>query len=364
MKLRNLVLATLLSVFTVTAQTEDLTKPSPCRPDGAPLPSTANGDFIFAVLGDTGQGCEDEPRQCQLASTMETVQRATRFGTMFLLGDNVYTWGKTKEIPEKIFQPYRQLARQGVVVRGVVGNHDVISRRASELQTRFFIAPDAAAQERDYFSKDIKELIQPKGTTLTYYNRSEQNNLVEFFALDSSLIVGDYVKWFFWKSHPSKAERAAHLKWFTDKVRASTAKWKIVVMHHPMYSSADYHGVVEVDAAGNPVASEVPKEIQILRREIEPLLIELGVQLVLTGHDHGYERIKPQQGIQHFVSGAGAKTRENDYDRTKRKHKRFANFHECGSVETSFMLFSATRDKIDFWNVGLAGNVIDYGPIR
>lgn len=346
---------------------DPLKKPVQCVPtEGEPDPSKARGDFMFAVLGDTGRGCKKEPRQCQLAERMLGLQGAAGFKHMILLGDNVYNWGSPKGIETKIFDPYKHLSAKGVVIKGVVGNHDVISTRGSELQMRFFNLDNSENQR--VFAGSIDKQLDIEKTTPAYYSFASADHLVEFFAIDSSLITDDYVKWFFWKKRKGKKEkdrlREVQKNWLANALKDSNARWKIVLMHHPMYSSADYHGVVNVDADGNEIPKDVPKEMTTLRQEIEQILVDNGVRLVLAGHDHGYEHIKPQRGIQHFVSGAGSEIREDDYDRTKRPFKRFAKFHQCGSVETSFMLFAATRDRLNFWNVGIDGTAIDHGAIR
>ncbi len=69
--------------------------------------------------------------------------------------------------------------------------------------------------------------------------------------------------------------------------------------HHPLYSSGDRHG----------------SDIR-LRKVLEPLFVKYNVSVVLNGHDHFYERIKPQKGISYFVVGSGGKLREGNIDRS------------------------------------------------
>ena len=65
------------------------------------------------------------------------------------------------------------------------------------------------------------------------------------------------------------------------------------VLHHPLYSSGTTHG------------SDLK-----LRETLEPLFVQSNVSVVFNGHDHIYERTKPQQGIQYFVVGSGGQLRE------------------------------------------------------
>src|SRR4029079_10971607 len=80
--------------------------------------------------------------------------------------------------------------------------------------------------------------------------------------------------------------------------QASTAAWKVPVFHHPIYSSGKAHG------------SDTS-----LRKVLEPVLVRHNVKVAFSGHDHVYQRVTPQQGVQYFVSGAGGKIREGDLNR-------------------------------------------------
>src|SRR2546425_1741429 len=67
------------------------------------------------------------------------------------------------------------------------------------------------------------------------------------------------------------------LAWLEKELVASGSDWKIAYFHHPLYSSGGAHG------------SDLP-----LRAILEPLFVKYHVSMVLSGHDHFYERIKPQ----------------------------------------------------------------------
>src|SRR4029077_13845729 len=78
-------------------------------------------------------------------------------------------------------------------------------------------------------------------------------------------------------------------------LKSSSDDWKIAVFHPPIYSSGGRHG------------SDLK-----LRETLEPLFIKYNVSVVFTGHDHFYERIKPQHGIVHFVVGSGGMLASGD----------------------------------------------------
>ncbi len=85
------------------------------------------------------------------------------------------------------------------------------------------------------------------------------------------------------------------LQWVDNELKGARDDWKIVYFHHPLYSSGGRHGS-EVD----------------LRVTLEPLFVKYGVNVVYSGHDHIYERIKPQKGIYYFVAGSAGQLRGGD----------------------------------------------------
>ena len=97
---------------------------------------------------------------------------------------------------------------------------------------------------------------------------------MRFFALD--------------RNHVDRAQ----LAWLDTELAKSEDAWKFVFFHQPMYSSGARHG------------SNLP-----LRNALEPILVKHGVAAVFAGHDHFYERVKPQKGICHFVVGGSSKLR-------------------------------------------------------
>ncbi len=85
----------------------------------------------------------------------------------------------------------------------------------------------------------------------------------------------------------TEADYATQAKWLDEDLAATALPWKIVYMHKPPYSSGQH---------GSDLA---------LRSKLAPVLQKHGVQLVLSGHDHNYERIIPQKGVAYVVTGGG-----------------------------------------------------------
>jgi hypothetical protein len=85
----------------------------------------------------------------------------------------------------------------------------------------------------------------------------------------------------------TEADYATQASWLDADLTATALPWKIIYFHKPPYSSGGH---------GSDLS---------LRKALEPVLVKHRVQLVLAGHDHNYERMHPQQGVYHIVTGGG-----------------------------------------------------------
>ena len=258
--------------------------------------SAPANEFSFVAFGDMGTG-DDE--QQNLANGMTAYQEKHPFDTVLMLGDNIYPDGNISLVKQKFERPYAELLKRGVKFHAVLGNHDVRKGRESEMKY-----PEFNMNNR------------------LYYTFVKGDGLIEFFALDSTNMTGQ------------------QLLWLDDALKTSTAIWKIVYFHHPIYSSAITHG------------SDMK-----LRGQLEPLLVKYGVAVTLSGHDHTYERTKPQRGVQHFVSGAGGQLRRGDLD------KRTSFYDEGNDKVNSYMYFEVTPEKLSFKCLDAQGSTLDKGSI-
>jgi len=87
------------------------------------------------------------------------------------------------------------------------------------------------------------------------------------------------------------------------------------------------------------------------------VLLKYGVNVVLTGHEHFYERIKPQKGIAYFIIGSSAKLRKGDL--VKSDLTAYGNDREY-----AFMLMEIAGDELFFQAINEQGKTIDTGSIR
>src|SRR5205085_3820175 len=130
------------------------------------------------------------------------------------------------------------------------------------------------------------------------------------------------------------------LQWLEQQLKGSKDDWKICYFHHPLYSSGGRHGS-EVD----------------LRVLLEPLFLKYGVNVVFSGHDHIYERIKPQKGIYYFVAGSGGQLRKGDLHATALTAAGY-------DQDQSFMLNEVLGDTLAFQAITRSGKTVDSGTIE
>jgi 3',5'-cyclic AMP phosphodiesterase CpdA len=144
---------------------------------------------------------------------------------------------------------------------------------------------------------------------------------VRFFALDSNYMGPDQIAW------------------LEKELPASGSDWKICFFHHPLYSSGEKHGA---DVA--------------LREQLEPLFIKHGVDVVFTGHEHFYERLKPQNGITYIISGSAAKLRQGNIGASQMTAKGYDDGY-------AFLLIEIVGDEMHFQTMTDDGRTVDSGSI-
>lgn len=231
--------------------------------------------------------------QYQVAARMEEFRNKFPFDFLIMLGDNIYGRKSPADFDKKFAIPYKPLLDAGVKFYASLGNHDV----------------------------PAEEYYKPFNMNGHRYYDFDRGN-VRFFALDSDYMDPDQVKW------------------LENELKNSDATWKIPFFHHPLYSSGATHG----------------SSLE-LRRLLEPLFIQYGVRVVFSGHDHVYERIKPQHGIYYFVEGSAGQLRAGDL--------RNADFESAGfDRDRTFMLVEIAGDDLFFQTIARTGTTVDSGQIN
>ncbi len=232
--------------------------------------------------------------QYELAKQMVNVHARFKYDTVVLTGDNLYGSERPQDFRKKFEAPYKPLLDAGVKFYASLGNHDSREQRYYKL-----------------FNMDGK----------LYYTFSPKPD-IRFFALEST--------------YPEPEQ----IKWFENELKSSGSDWKIVFFHHPLYSSGGRHG----------------SDIR-LREVIEPLLVKYNVSVALTGHDHFYERVKPQKDITYFVVGSGGKLREGNIEEDTGITARGFD------TDLAFMVAEIDGDQMYFNTISRGGQTIDSGVI-
>ena len=258
--------------------------------------SPAKDKLRFAVIGDWGTGDSD---QVGIARQMFASHQRLPFDFVISAGDNIYPNGSSRYFGKHFEYPFANLLKDRINFYAVLGNHDVDAGREDQCQYPLFNMGGSC-----------------------YYRLERGSGLAEFFMLDST----DF----------DRTQSA----WLENSLRDSKAIWKIAVFHHPIYSSGRRHG----SALG-------------LRKQLEPLFTRYGVNIALSGHDHIYERTKPQQGVQYFVTGAGGKVRRGDVDRGS--SIRADSFDD----DNHFMVIEIEDFQTRFQAISGAGVVVDSGSL-
>jgi hypothetical protein len=310
--------------------------------------------LTFAVAGDVGE--RGKP-QLAISNQMNQYRNNGRpFELVLLLGDNIYDDGIGKGFPEEFEKPFKELIDAGVKFQAVLGNHDI--RKGTQAQINYpkfnmgghrFYSFTSGGDLVEFFALDSSALSEEaEGLVAANLNRlktqkslASRSNLFRSQLLDSAIANSES---FLTEMRKTKAEQ---IPWLQEALRASTARWKIVFLHHAIYSSAYKNN-------GHGHDSGVLK----LRQLLTPIFVENDVDIVFAGHDHVVEKIKPQVApnsghkIYYITEGASAKLRQGDLDTTNA-------FHEWGEdTKYTFLLADLTPAELKIDVVDSTGQIL------
>ena len=235
-----------------------------------------------------------DKHQLAVAKQLAATRARFPFGFVIMVGDNIYGGNSARDYDRKFAIPYKPLLDDDIKFYAALGNHDDPSER--------YYKPFNMNGERYYTFKPADG--------------------VRFFALDSNYMDGK------------------QLKWLDDQLATSGSEWKIAFFHHPPYSSGETHGSNET-----------------LRTQLEPRFVKAGVNVVLTGHEHFYERIKPQKGIAYFITGSSAKLRESNITQTELTAKGF-------DAGYTFMVVEIVGNDLYYQAITDTGKTVDSGRVQ
>jgi acid phosphatase type 7 len=200
------------------------------------------------VIGDAGTSSKPNSEQARVRDAYYNFTKDRKTDFWIMLGDNAYNNGTDEQYQKKCFQVYTNMFRQSVCWP-TVGNHDVAARKI-----------DPNLKELPYYQSFTMPTKGEAGGfasgTEHYYSFDYAN--IHFICLDTH--------------EESMESDSPMLTWLKNDLATSKSHWLIAYWHWPPHSKGSN--------SGNPK----------VRRNIMPILEEAGVDLVLGGHSHSYER--------------------------------------------------------------------------
>jgi hypothetical protein len=244
------------------------------------------------AIGDFGVGGEN---QRSMGAAMERFYEENGADILVTLGDNDYT-NEPDEFRRNWRESFGPLQEAGLDIAGTRGNHDVDSEDDGAWQF------DTLGMPSPYYTREVGD--------------------VELFLLDSNT---------------RRRIEGEQTRWLESALRKSEARWKIAAFHAPPMSCGRYEGNEDVD------------------ENWVPLFERYGVQLVVCGHDHNYQRFEPHRGVHYVVHGGGGQNLYELDDSCRRGSQRRLAARE----EHGFLYLVAQEERLEGFAVALSGKRVD-----
>ena len=204
---------------------------------------------VAGVLGDSGSGEDAQDAVGRVLAQMKP-------DLVVHTGDVVYPDGELCDYGEKFFEPYAEMLAVAPIFP-TVGNHDLASGDGGPYDQVFALPVDEPGETRRRYAYTYGPL--------------------RVVVVDSEVYErGD------------EAEIAAQRSWLEEVLAAGTDRpWTVVVVHHPPFTALAENDAPEI------------------RGDLTPIFARHGVDLVLSGDVHAYERVHPVDGVTYVVTGGG-----------------------------------------------------------
>jgi hypothetical protein len=266
----------------------------------------ANGDFSFLVMGDSGV---DSPEQMALLQQMTA---ETNISKLIHVGDLAYMSGTFEQFENNYFAQYAPLMSR-LPFFTAPGNHEYLTDSAAPYLA-VHAAPVCGVPSQDegrYYSFDWGD--------------------AHFVSIDSNIL--------------GVAAGTRMLAWLDADLAATKKYWKIAFVHHPPYPTGAH--------LGDPLCV-------LVEQHVNPIVERHGVQVVLAGHEHGYERSFPLRGglkadasapsTTYLITGGGGASLET-----------VGSLPQCVlSVSThNYLRIDVAGTALTFSAIGLGGAVLD-----
>lgn len=294
-----LALTVILNVAFANAQSTTVSKPF----EKSLVPQDA---FVFYVIGDWGR--KGKFFQKDVAAAMNKCAGLVKPRFIASTGDNFYTFG-VKNIHDKLWKKSFEDVYTGENIKDInwyvaLGNHDHYGNEQAQIE----------------YSQKNPRWKMPAA----YFSFSAPVNnsqTAEFIFINTEPLA-----------HSTSADTEKQWNWIDSSLKNSTASWKLVLGHHPVYSSNPTHG-----------------DTKALIEKLKPMLEKYQVPAYFCGHDHDLQHQQPKgSSVDYFVSGAGSKLRPTG----KYEHTKFAE-----SI-AGFAIVALSEKKMIVWFIDKDANVV------
>lgn len=261
-----LVIAVAFGTYLYAAES-DVKNPKPVPPFQANDFKSIKDKATFLVFGDWGTGDENQKLIAQ-----RMAEKADKDGAQFavVVGDNFYPMGVTSVTDPQWKTKYEDIYTQKslqIPFYIATGNHDHVGTLDAEIA---FTGHD----NRWHMPARYYSFSAPVSTA----------SKIDFFTIDTTPIAENL-----------KDDIKEQQHWLDSALAQSTAKWKIVYGHHPVYSNGE-HG-----------------ETKTMMEYFKPIFEKYHVDIYFCGHEHDIQVLKPVNGVSYIVSGGAAKHRNTKY---------------------------------------------------
>lgn len=238
--------------YEVGSSSEVLAAADPQRFFVTSPPAGSSTEFTAWIVGDSGTG---DANQAKVRDAMLAATGSTPPNIFIHVGDMAYNSGNDDEFTSKFYVPYQTILSH-TVCWPTIGNHEATTS-------------DSDTQTGPYYEGYVLPTGGEAGGlssgTEAYYSFDYAN--VHFICLDSH--------------DTPRSPESPMLTWLTADLAATDQNWVIAFWHHPPYSKGTHDSDSVADSGGR---------MRDMREYVLPILEAGGVDLVLAGHSHIYER--------------------------------------------------------------------------
>jgi len=263
------------------------------------LPHEGSEHLRFVAMGDV------KPRNLGTRGCVDHVRKFDP-DLVVLAGDIGYEWGSYKNFIHNFLNPLKNsLATRAFYP--TLGNHDARTSNGKPYLDIFSLPHNNPKKLERYYSFDAGP--------------------VHFVMLDSTSRTG------------LNRKSSDQIKWVKNDLAKTKQPWKVAVFHHPPYGIGK-HG-----------------SSKKIRKVTEPIFAHYGLDLVINGHNHTYERTKPQKGVTYITAGGGGGV----FHRLRKKK----DFVEIAvSHRYHFVAFEVSETKLEGRAIDHEGEVFDEWAIE